>query len=113
MADTSHSESMEQPPGAASPRSLGQLAARAFAPVSAAIEGLGRFMKLTLDTLRWLIRPPFRIGQLMNAMEFIGVQSLFIVMLTGTFSGMVFALQSVNSLREFGAEGVVGSVVAI
>src|ERR1051325_2792613 len=49
----------------------------------------------------------------MNAMEFVGVQSIFIIMLTGTFSGMVFALQTVSGLRTFGAEGVVGSVVAI
>ena len=49
----------------------------------------------------------------MNAMEFIGVQSIFIIMLTGTFSGMVFALQTVSGLRQYGAEGVVGSVVAI
>jgi phospholipid/cholesterol/gamma-HCH transport system permease protein len=70
-------------------------------------------VQLTLDTLRWLFRPPFRVAEMMNAMEFMGVQSLFIILLTGTFSGMVFALQSVNSLREFGAEGVVGSVVAI
>jgi phospholipid/cholesterol/gamma-HCH transport system permease protein len=34
-------------------------------------------------------------------------------MLTGTFSGMVFALQTVSGLRQYGAEGVVGSVVAI
>jgi phospholipid/cholesterol/gamma-HCH transport system permease protein len=44
---------------------------------------------------------------------FIGVQSVFIVSLTGIFSGMVLALQTVNSLRQFSAEGVVGSVVAI
>jgi phospholipid/cholesterol/gamma-HCH transport system permease protein len=70
-------------------------------------------VRLTIDTLRWLARRPFRVGEVLNAMEFVGVQSLFIIMLTGTFSGMVFALQSVNSLREYGAEGVVGSVVAI
>jgi len=46
-------------------------------------------------------------------MEFVGVQSIFIIMLTGTFSGMVFALQTVSGLRTYGAEGVVGSVVAI
>jgi phospholipid/cholesterol/gamma-HCH transport system permease protein len=46
-------------------------------------------------------------------MEFIGVQSTFIVALTGTFSGMVLALQTVNSLRTFSAEGVVGSIVAL
>jgi phospholipid/cholesterol/gamma-HCH transport system permease protein len=35
------------------------------------------------------------------------------VSLTGIFSGMVLALQTVHSLRQFSAEGVVGSVVAI
>jgi phospholipid/cholesterol/gamma-HCH transport system permease protein len=107
-SDTSRGESLEQPAAGSTP-----WLSRAFSPVVTALEGLGRFMSLTFDTLRWLVRPPFRVGQLMNAMEFIGVQSLFIIMLTGTFSGMVFALQSVNSLREYGAEGVVGSVVAI
>src|SRR5690606_33180705 len=42
-----------------------------------------------------------------------GVQSIFIVSLTGIFSGMVLALQTVHSLRQFGAEGVVGAIVAI
>src|SRR4051812_19229860 len=46
-------------------------------------------------------------------MDFIGVKSIFIVGLTGTFSGMVLALQTVHSLRQFGAEGVVGSIVAV
>jgi len=98
-----------------SPRggSLWSSAARVLEPGAAALESVGRVVSLTLSTLRWLVRPPFRFGQLLNAMEFVGVQSLFLIMLTGTFSGMVFALQSVNSLREFGAEGVVGSVVAI
>src|SRR5690606_21076929 len=59
------------------------------------------------------IRPPFRLGQLIQAMDFIGVQSVFIVSLTGVFSGMVLALQMVYSLRQFGAEGMVGSIVAI
>lgn len=107
-SDSSRGESLGQPDAGSWP-----WLSRALSPAVSALEGLGRFMALTFDTLRWLVRPPFRVGQLMNAMEFIGVQSLFIILLTGTFSGMVFALQSVNSLREYGAEGVVGSVVAI
>jgi phospholipid/cholesterol/gamma-HCH transport system permease protein len=84
-----------------------------LAPVLSAMDGLGRLVTLTGKTLLWLVRPPFRFGEFMNAMEFVGVQSIFIVMLTGTFSGMVFALQTVAGLREYGAEGVVGSVVAV
>jgi phospholipid/cholesterol/gamma-HCH transport system permease protein len=93
-----------------SSRSLVQ---RALQPAADALGGLGQLMTLTGQTLLWLVRPPFRFSQIMSAMDFIGVQSIFIVMLTGTFSGMVFALQTVSGLRSFGAEGVVGSVVAI
>ena len=86
---------------------------RIAAPVLDALDEAGSLIILTGKTLQWMVRPPYRIGQLFAAMEFVGVQSIFIVALTGTFSGMVLALQTTNSLRQFGAEGVVGSVVAI
>jgi phospholipid/cholesterol/gamma-HCH transport system permease protein len=89
------------------------LLARLFAPLTDALDGVGRFLMLTSQTLIWLIRPPYRFAQLMAAMEFIGVQSIFIVSLTGVFSGMVLALQMTYSLRQYGAEGVVGAVVAV
>jgi phospholipid/cholesterol/gamma-HCH transport system permease protein len=84
-----------------------------LAPLLDSLESLGLLIILTGKTLAWMIRPPYRIGQLLAAMEFIGVQSLFIVSLTGVFSGMVLALQTVHALRTFGAEGAVGSIVAI
>jgi phospholipid/cholesterol/gamma-HCH transport system permease protein len=87
--------------------------ARALQPVADVFESLGTQLILSLQALAWMIRPPYRLSQLFAAMDFIGVQSVFIVSLTGVFSGMVLALQTVNSLRTFGAEGVVGSVVAI
>ena len=86
---------------------------RLTAPFVRIFEGVGTFLMLTLSTLTWTLRPPYRVGQILLAMEFIGVQSVFIVSLTGVFSGMVLALQTVHSLRQFSAEGVVGSVVAI
>jgi phospholipid/cholesterol/gamma-HCH transport system permease protein len=89
------------------------LVGRIAAPVLDALDEAGSLIILTGKTLQWMVRPPYRIGQLFAAMEFVGVQSIFIVALTGTFSGMVLALQTTNSLRQFGAEGVVGSVVAI
>lgn len=86
--------------------------ARVASSVMSVLEAVGNPVLLTGKTLLWLVRPPFRIAQLFSAMEFIGVQSIFIVSLTGTFSGMVLALQMTNTLRQFSAEGVVGSVVA-
>jgi phospholipid/cholesterol/gamma-HCH transport system permease protein len=43
----------------------------------------------------------------------LGVQSLSIVVLTGTFTGMVLALQSAASLDAFGARPYVGRLVCI
>jgi phospholipid/cholesterol/gamma-HCH transport system permease protein len=81
-------------------------------PFIGLFELVGSVLALTGDTLVWLIRPPYRLGQLLGAMDFIGVQSTFIVALTGVFSGMVLALQTTHSLRDFGAEGIVGLIVA-
>jgi phospholipid/cholesterol/gamma-HCH transport system permease protein len=78
-----------------------------------ALDELGTTVLLTLQTVAWTFRAPFRLAQLVLAMEFIGVQSIFIIALTGTFSGMVLALQMVHSFKQFQAEGLVGGVVAL
>jgi phospholipid/cholesterol/gamma-HCH transport system permease protein len=77
------------------------------------LDNVGNILMLTGRTITWLLRPPFRLSQILNAMDFIGVQSIFIVGLTGTFSGMVLALQTTYALRAFSAEGRVGGIVAV
>ncbi|MDX2053464.1 MAG: ABC transporter permease [Polyangiaceae bacterium] len=77
------------------------------------LDSLGQLLELTGKTVAWIFRPPLRVAQVLNAMDFIGFQSIFIVSLTGIFSGMVLSLQTVYSLKQFSAQGVVGSVVAI
>lgn len=77
------------------------------------LDNIGNILMLTGRTIAWLLRPPFRMSQILNAMDFIGVQSIFIVGLTGTFSGMVLALQTTYALRAFSAEGRVGGIVAV
>jgi phospholipid/cholesterol/gamma-HCH transport system permease protein len=84
-----------------------------FRPVIGWLEGVGRLVMLASQTVVWTLRPPYRPGLLLKAMEFVGVDSIFIVALTGTFSGMVLTLQTVNALRSFSAEGVVGMIVAV
>jgi phospholipid/cholesterol/gamma-HCH transport system permease protein len=95
------------------PSPLSKLITQLTQPFYDFFENIGLLVMLTGRTIVWMIRPPYRLGQLLAAMEFIGVQSIFIVSLTGIFSGMVLSLQSVHSLRQFGAEGAVGSLVAI
>jgi phospholipid/cholesterol/gamma-HCH transport system permease protein len=84
-----------------------------LAGVISLLDELGTTVLLTVETVAWIARRPFRVSQLILAMEFIGVQSIFIVALTGTFSGMVLALQMVHSFKQFQAEGLVGGVVAL
>ncbi len=79
----------------------------------AALEGVGSYVQLTLQTIVWVFRPPFRFSQYIAQMEYIGVKSSFIVIVTGLFSGMVLSLQTVHSLRQFSAETMVGGIVAI
>lgn len=84
-----------------------------FDPAIDALDSLGTTITLTFETIVWLFRPPLRLGPILQAMEFIGVGSIFIIALTGTFSGMVLTLQSVHALRQFQAEGMVGGIVAL
>lgn len=86
---------------------------RMFDPVLSLLDGFGSVVWLTFRTLCWSVRPPYRWLQLLRAMEFVGAESVFIVSLTGFFTGMVLALQMVHALRQFSAESVVGSIVAI
>jgi phospholipid/cholesterol/gamma-HCH transport system permease protein len=86
---------------------------RALEPSLYWLDNVGNIVTLTGRTLVWLFRPPFRMAQMMAMMDFIGVQSIFIVALTGTFSGMVLALQTTYALRAFSAEGRVGGLVAV
>ena len=76
-------------------------------------ESLGRAAMMLAETLVWTFRPPFRLRLLFQAMEFVGVGSLFIVLLTGLFTGAVFALQGASAFRLFNAESLVGSTVAL
>jgi phospholipid/cholesterol/gamma-HCH transport system permease protein len=78
-----------------------------------ALAELGVLMRLLYEVVRWGLRPPYRGRQLLDAMEFVGVQSIYIVGLTGLFVGAVFGLQLVDGFRQLGAENQVGSVVSL
>ncbi len=81
--------------------------------VIAAVEQMGGILILLISTIGWTFRPPLKIGNIIKQMEFVGVKSTFVVVLTGTFTGMVLALQTYHGFRLFSAEGLVGSTVAL
>jgi phospholipid/cholesterol/gamma-HCH transport system permease protein len=76
------------------------------------IEGFGRFSLFTAQTLKWLVRPPFRLYLLSEQMEHIGVMSVPIIFLSSMAIGMIFALQLGAFLAMFRAEFLSGAAVA-
>jgi len=95
---------------AASPRPLWR---RAIEPVLDAVAELGVLGQLAGRSALWALRPPFRFHVMVTQLEFVGVQSLFLVGLVGFFTGIVFAVQTVYGFRRFGAENMVGGVVGL
>jgi phospholipid/cholesterol/gamma-HCH transport system permease protein len=59
------------------------------------------------------VKPPYKIAPVVRQVHFIGARSIFVILFTGLFTGMVLALQGYYSLRKFGAEGFLGSAVAL
>jgi len=80
---------------------------------TALIGHVGANVMLFVGSVRWMFKRPFRLGVLVEAMDYIGVQSLLIVAMIGLFVGMVFALQLTSALRTFGTEGFVGATLGL
>ncbi len=60
-----------------------------------------------------LVRPPYKLYPVVRQIHFIGARSLFVILFTGAFTGMVLGLQGYYTLRKFGSEGLLGSAVAL
>jgi phospholipid/cholesterol/gamma-HCH transport system permease protein len=99
------------------PSALNELARAPFESIGKGVidsfSEIGETAMLCVDALSWLFRPPLRPALILQQCEFIGVGSLFIVLLTGLFSGLVFALQSSFAFAKFNAESLVGATVVI
>ncbi|NVJ26083.1 MULTISPECIES: MlaE family ABC transporter permease [Myxococcus] len=77
------------------------------------VSTIGGVVTLAFDVARWSVRRPFRLQNLFAQLDFVGVGSIFIVGLTGLFTGMVFALQTSEAFALFDAESLVGPTVAL
>ena len=71
------------------------------------------YSRLSWCAVRKIFSPPFYYREFAIQMDKLGVGSLFIIILTGTFTGMVMALQTFHGFQRFHAESFVGSVVAL
>ncbi|GAB4409526.1 MAG: ABC transporter permease [Thermodesulfovibrionales bacterium] len=76
-------------------------------------EEMGSILLLLCSTIRQMILPPFELRSIFRQMLEIGIRSLPVVLVTAVFTGMVLALQTYTGFKRFGAESLVGSVVAL
>lgn len=77
------------------------------------VEDIGRISIIAAQTMIWLVRPPYRVRVFMQALDAVGVGSLFIVAFTGLFTGLVLAYQSIIAFGLFNAQTLVGGTVAV
>src|SRR5438045_9673891 len=82
-------------------------------PLRAPIEVLGDLSIFFAQSVAAIFRPPYRVGLLFNQLEFMAYGSLFVVGLTGLFTGMVLALQTVYAFGLFNAQSLVGATVEL
>jgi len=61
----------------------------------------------------WVVFPPYLLRRIVKQINFIGVKTTLVIVLTGSFTGMVLALQTYYALVKFGAETSLGPVVAL
>ncbi len=84
-----------------------------FAPFGNFASEFGRIWMMFLKAVVLIFSRPFRLSAIFKQMEFIGVKSIWVVIVTGGFTGMVLAIQTYYGFRRFSSEGLVGTTVAL
>jgi phospholipid/cholesterol/gamma-HCH transport system permease protein len=77
------------------------------------VREVGRMGLFLAESFFWMLFPPYLIQRIIKQINFIGVKTTLVILLTGSFTGMVLALQIYYTLVKFGAEARLGSVVAL
>src|SRR5216683_5652098 len=93
--------------------SIVEMIVRLGAMVLDGIAKLGMFVVFLLGAVFYAFVPPFKPRLWIRQIRIIGADSLFLIILIGGFTGMVLGLQGYNTLRRFGSEGALGTVVAL
>ena len=77
------------------------------------VESVGRFGRFFLEAVATMLTPPFKVGAFLHRIDYVGFRSLLIILLTGSFTGMVLGLQIYFTLVRFGSEAYLGPAVAL
>jgi len=77
------------------------------------VQEMGRIAIFFFWSIFHICIPPFQAGKIVSQVYFIGMKSVFIICLTGAFTGMVLGIQGYYTLVKFGSEGLLGAAVAL
>ncbi len=88
---------------------LTEIGRHALSPVL----NLGKGAIFFLNTLVHMFSLPLQVSKTIQQTHYIGAKSIFVICLTGAFTGMVLGLQGYYTLVKFGSEGVLGAAVAL
>ena len=92
---------------------LGYVIGKIGAKFISLIESAGRISLFFFIGVMNIFVRPFQIDKVVDHTWFIGCKSIFVILLTGAFIGMVIGLQGYYSLVKFGSEDALGSAVAL
>jgi phospholipid/cholesterol/gamma-HCH transport system permease protein len=81
--------------------------------VLSTLREMGKMFLFLLSALEMIFKPPFKFRQLLRQIRFFGNKSMLVILLTGSFTGMVLALQLYYILRKFGSEALLGPGIAL
>ena len=74
---------------------------------------LGRIALFFFQGFVLIFYMPLQILKIKQQIYFIGMKSLFVICLTGAFTGMVLGIQGYYALVKYGSTGALGSAVAL
>lgn len=77
------------------------------------LESIGRINLFFFVGVTRIFVSPFQFAKVVEHTWFIGAKSLFVIILTGAFTGAVLGLQGYYTLVSFGSEAALGSAVAL
>jgi len=77
------------------------------------VEAMGHMFIFLVRAFFMVFRPPFKFRALLRQIRFFGNKSMVVIFLTGSFTGMVLALQIYYTLSKFGSEALLGPAVAL
>ena len=83
------------------------------APALALIDRLGDMACFLAEGFRQTFRTRRLASKVMRQVYVIGANSMFVILLIGLFTGLVLGLQAFYALSMFGAQGMLGSLLAL